>query len=361
MHYNANAGTRPPFGGKVKRVSDVNSMGYSPGFNQHDQQNFQSPGNLYPNLEPSVNTYQQGFPASSPYEPQMQSTPFRNVPSAPQDMPYNYKSSATPNLDVFAQPMVQDMALQYGQQLAGVGTSKIKNEVEKYVSISELKYYFAVDTKYVLTKLWLLFFPFTNKDWSIKYKPDAPIKPRYEVNAPDLYIPTMAYITYVLVAGYVLGMQDRFTPEQLGILASSALAWICIELVVYYCTLYILQVQTMLRAYDMLAYSGYKFVGIIFSILTSLVGGVTAYYCVLVYSNLALAFFLTRNLRVKVLAGPSEGPANYYDGVGHPVGHRRKVYFLLCMAAVQPVLSWWLSYSLVSSGSPLTVTEGKAL
>ncbi|CAH1986876.1 unnamed protein product [Acanthoscelides obtectus] len=350
------------FGRKVKRLSDVNAMGYSPGFNPHDQQNVPSGGNMYPNLEPSVNTYQQGFSTSTPYEPQMQSSSFQNIPQqAPQDMSYNYKPSATSNLDVFAAPMVQDMALQYGQQLAGVGTSKIKNEVEKFVSISELKYYFAVDTKYVLNKLWLLFFPFTNKDWSIKYKPDAPIKPRYEVNAPDLYIPTMAYITYVLVAGYVLGMQDRFTPEQLGILASSALAWICIELVVYYCTLYILQVQTMLRAYDMLAYSGYKFVGIIFSILISLVGGLTAYYCVLIYANLALAFFLTRNLRVKVLAGPMDGPSNYYDGAGHSVGHRRKVYFLLCMTAIQPVLSWWLSYSVVSYGAPVPAVDAKAL
>lgn len=32
------------------------------------------------------------------------------------------------------------------------------------------------------------------------------MQPRYEINAPDLYIPTMAYITYVLAASLVLGM-----------------------------------------------------------------------------------------------------------------------------------------------------------
>lgn len=39
----------------------------------------------------------------------------------------------------------------------------LKKEVERYVPVSKLKYYFAVDTKYVISKLMLLFFPFTHK------------------------------------------------------------------------------------------------------------------------------------------------------------------------------------------------------
>lgn len=48
------------------------------------------------------------------------------------------------------------------------------------------------------------------QDWSVKYEQDEPVQPRYEINAPDLYIPSMAYVTYVLVAGLVLGMQNRY-------------------------------------------------------------------------------------------------------------------------------------------------------
>lgn len=40
----------------------------------------------------------------------------------------------------------------------------------------------------------------------MKYEQDGPVQPRFEINAPDLYIPTMAYVTYVLVAGFVLGL-----------------------------------------------------------------------------------------------------------------------------------------------------------
>lgn len=76
---------------------------------------------------------------------------------------YNQPGAAptAPNIGIFAQPMVQGMALQYGQQLADKGTDIVKAEIEKYVPVSRLKYYFAVDTKYVLNKLKLLFFPFT--------------------------------------------------------------------------------------------------------------------------------------------------------------------------------------------------------
>lgn len=57
------------------------------------------------------------------------------------------------------QPVVTDMAVQYGNALVGTG----KQHLEKYVPVSALKYYFAVNTDYVFAKLMLLFFPFTHK------------------------------------------------------------------------------------------------------------------------------------------------------------------------------------------------------
>ena len=70
---------------------------------------------------------------------------------------------------------------------------------------------------------------------SIRYSHNEPVQPRLELNAADLYIPrypatklcedvriliihfSMAFVTYILVVGYVLGMQDRFSPEVLFI------------------------------------------------------------------------------------------------------------------------------------------------
>ena len=59
------------------------------------------------------------------------------------------------------------------------------------------------------------------------------MQPRYELNAADLYIPSMAFVTYILVVGYVLGLQDRFSPEILATTASSALTALLLEILVH--------------------------------------------------------------------------------------------------------------------------------
>ena len=61
--------------------------------------------------------------------------------------------------------------------------------------------------------LGLLLFPFSHSDWSVKYAQDEPVQPKFDVNAPDLYIPTMAYVTYILLVGYVLGLRNAFSPD----------------------------------------------------------------------------------------------------------------------------------------------------
>jgi hypothetical protein len=44
----------------------------------------------------------------------------------------------------------------------------------------------------------------------------APTSPVVQVNAPDLYIPLMAFVTYVLVAGLAHGVAGEFKAEELG-------------------------------------------------------------------------------------------------------------------------------------------------
>lgn len=66
---------------------------------------------------------------------------------------------------LLAQPVVANMAAQYGNALVGTG----KQHLEKYVPVTALKYYFAVNTDYVFAKLMLLFFPFTHKVRFLEY------------------------------------------------------------------------------------------------------------------------------------------------------------------------------------------------
>lgn len=100
-----------------------------------------------------------------------------NVPGQSPPPPYgfhppNYAPNYPPNdhqggefantqfaSQLLAQPVVTNMAVEYGNALVGSG----KQHLEKYIPVTALKYYFAVNTDYVFAKLMLLFFPFAHK------------------------------------------------------------------------------------------------------------------------------------------------------------------------------------------------------
>lgn len=245
-----------------------------------------------------------------------------------------------PGQQLLNDPMA-NMAVQYGQTLAGHGTEYVNRNIEKYVSSSKLKYYFAVDTAYVGKKLGLLIFPFAHSDWSLRYNKDEPVQPRYDINAPDLYIPVMAFVTYILLAGLVLGTQSRFSPEHLGLTASTAFAWTIIELLILLLTMYILNVSTDLKYLDLLAYCGYKYVGMIVIMLGGLAFQSTGYYISLLWTAISIAFFLVRSLRLAIL--PHSDPSSFERG------NKRRLYVLLMVAIFQPLLMWWLTRHLIDA------------
>lgn len=57
-------------------------------------------------------------------------------------------------------PLVTNVAMQYGQAIVASGRQIMDKELEKYVAVSRLKYYFAVDTAYVSKKLSIILFPY---------------------------------------------------------------------------------------------------------------------------------------------------------------------------------------------------------
>ncbi|KAG5670108.1 hypothetical protein PVAND_000391 [Polypedilum vanderplanki] len=352
---NLNQGARSSgLGKKAKRVSDVNALGGTASappnqFNQMpspfaQSQQMQQSQNLHPSSMQSPNYY---TPNTSPQQFANAPTPSNfNNPYSPQQ-PYDQSQQNVPPFNqnqmgfaMFQQPMVQDMAIQYGQKLADQGKEIVNKELEKYVSVTKLKYYFAVDNRYVMNKLRLLFFPFAHKDWSLKFDQENAVQPRYDLNAPDLYIPVMGYITYIVIAGFILGLQERFSPEQLGIQASSALAYNIFELIIYTITLYVTNIQTTLRTLDLVAFSGYKYASIVAILCASILFSTTGYWIALLYCGSTLAFFLLRTLKAKVLSesgyqsaaqAPMYDPYNQNQQIDHTLGRKRKLYFLFIM------------------------------
>ncbi|XP_043931620.1 protein YIF1A [Protopterus annectens] len=243
--------------------------------------------------------------------------------------------------NIFPDP-VANVAMAYGSTIASQGKDIVNKEINRFVSINKLKYFFAVDTKYVMKKLALLLFPYTHQNWEVRYHRESPLPPRNDVNAPDLYIPTMAFITYILLAGVALGIQQRFSPEVLGMCASTALVWMVIEVLALLLGLYLVTVQTDLTTFDLLAYSGYKYVGMILTVVSGLVFGSDGYYVSLAWTSCALMYFIVRSLKMKILSTLSS------DGlVGHNSKNRMRMYITVAAAGFQPLIIYWLTFHLI--------------
>ncbi|NXX46478.1 YIF1B protein, partial [Tricholaema leucomelas] len=160
-------------------------------------------------------------------------------------------SSLYPPPAAFLSEPVSSMAMAYGSSLASQGRDIVDRNIDRFVPVGRLKYYFAVDTVYVGRKLGLLVFPFLHRD-------PSPLTFGCGLPLPSS---VMAFITYILVAGLALGTQNRFSPDSLGLQASSALAWLILEVLAVLLSLYLVTVSTELSTIDLLAFAGYKYVG----------------------------------------------------------------------------------------------------
>ncbi|XP_039503353.1 protein YIF1B isoform X2 [Pimephales promelas] len=248
---------------------------------------------------------------------------------------------AYPGQAFLSDPM-SNLAMAYGSSLATHGKEMMDKNLDRFVPISKLKYYFAVDTVYVGKKLGLLVFPYMHENWEVSYQQDTPVAPRFDINAPDLYIPVMGFITYVLVAGLALGTQNRFSPEILGIQASSALVWLIIEVLAVLLSLYLVTVNTDLTTIDLVAFSGYKYVGMIVGVVAGLVFGRMGYYLSLLWCCVSIFVFTIRTLRLKIL---SEAAAE--GRLVRGAKNQLRMYLTMAIAAAQPVFMYWLTFHLV--------------
>jgi len=258
-------------------------------------------------------------------------------PSTQQQMPSH---QAIPGMELLSNNLFRNVFEQGMKDITGRTANMLPTEMKK--SLSSIKYYFAVDQTYVIKKLCLLLFPFRPRNWSLGYSADEPVPPKLDTNAPDYYIPLMSAITYVLVAGFVLGTQNRFTPEQLGMHASSVLVWNIIENCILSLIFYILNVKSKLRTLDLIAYCGYKYVGMIAALSLYLAThSLFVYRCALFYVGISISYFLMKCLRLQIL--PDTGGSQPYN----TDGNKLRIYLLLLIVILQPFFIWYLTRHLI--------------
>ncbi|KAG8167501.1 hypothetical protein KVR01_003190 [Diaporthe batatas] len=204
-------------------------------------------------------------------------------------------------------------AAQFGQSAFKHGQEYLEQNVNRYFNYPALKHYFNVTNSYVINKLFLVLFPWRHKPWSRKQAvgPNGQegwyLPPRDDVNSPDMYIPVMSIVTYILLSTLIAGLRGQFQPELLGSKAATGLIVVMAEIAGLKVGSYILSISNSSQLLDLVAYSGYKFVGIIVTIAVAEIAnggkgtGGWVGWSVFIYTFLANSLFLMRSLKYVLL------------------------------------------------------------
>ncbi|KAK6075785.1 ER to golgi transport protein yif1 [Seiridium cupressi] len=258
-------------------------------------------------------------PTSS--QPQTQGAygnPYQQGQPAPQGGPQG--GNAFGQYGNFINDPTAQIAASMGQNAFKHGQEYFEQNVNRWVNFAALKHYFNVTNSYVVNKLFLVLFPWRHKPWSRKQTvgPNGQegwyLPPRDDINSPDMYIPVMALVTYVLLSTLLAGLRGQFQPELLGSTAFVAGLVVIIEIAFLRLGCYFLSISNDSQILDLVAYSGYKFVGVIVTVATAQIvnggkgtGGLIG-WSVFFYTFMANSLFLMRSLRYVLLPENSNDP-----------------------------------------------------
>lgn len=166
-----------------------------------------------------------------------------------------------------------------------------------------------------------------------------------------------------------MGMEQRFTPDLLATTATASVFVNLFEIALVKLGFYLLSVPTNIPFLDMCAYSGYKYVGIVLTILSGNFLGNMGYYPVLIFTSIATSYFMVSTLsyrltiQVKTLRRAGVQTDDMRVRFDHNTAKRN--YFVVFVALLQPIIFFLLSYSyskqFVFSSLVAAATAGKAV
>ncbi|KAG4108552.1 COPII-coated vesicle component Hrf1 [Neocallimastix lanati (nom. inval.)] len=231
------------------------------------------------------------------------------------------------------------LGFQIGQKAFESGAEIVNQNLNRWFNPQSLKKYFDVTNSFVFKKCGLVLFPFRHKSWArIGRRNEQTGKmdfssPREDINSPDLYIPVMSCVTYIILCAITMTTAGEFNPEVLGATSLKVFSLLVGEVLLMKFICYLMSISADVAFLDLIAYSGYKFVGVIFvSILNHLTSKVIT-YLIYTYISLALGFFMLRSMKYFVLTDQS---------LSTNTQRRNKIHFLFFIALMEIVISWFL-------------------
>lgn len=278
----------------------------------------------------------QGYPAPGhPHQPQYPQ-------QYPQAQP-GYGAPAGAPFGLFSDP-ASAMAALFARNSLGQSNEYLQQNFGGLIG-GDVSHYFKVSNSYVLRKIGIILFPYRHKNWARSAAGDAAatpqgaaphyLAPTHDLNSPDLYIPLMAFITYILLWASIQGYKGDFHPQVFGYLALQTLACLLLDIGVFKVGLYLLNCLTQALFWDTVAFLGYKYVTVIALLAwKTVVGGGWVQYAAALVLTGNLLLFLMRLLKFWVLPGTTPDMGNGVLGAQR----RLRIQFLFVYAVVLQML-----------------------
>jgi hypothetical protein len=192
---------------------------------------------------------------------------------------------------------------------AGAAASRL-NGLSAWINLEKIRPYFNADHSYVIKKLGMILCAFFPGQTHTPYGDEVLSTPnRLSPNQPDLYIPLLSFMTYILTIGLSLGTDNKFEPDALGSVGMTGFLVLCFEVIAIRIGFMVLNIPSM-SVLDCVAYSGYKYVGIALSTIVGIVFGRAVYYICLLYCAISMAKFIATVLYKHVQKVSTTGPAS---------------------------------------------------
>ena len=163
-------------------------------------------------------------------------------------------------------------------------------------------------------------FPYLHRSWTRKLvrheNEEYHSTPKDDVNAPDLYIPIMAFITYILTFSVLMGLTEKgFRPDILSISTTKGLVILGLEVLIIKLLFYLFlsnDDSPSISFLDAIAYCGYKFVGLTLILLIGTYNSYT-FYGSFIFFFLITTWFMIKTLSAIIpeMASEQKNTRNY--------------------------------------------------
>ncbi|KAH9385157.1 protein transport protein YIF1 [Nematocida major] len=218
--------------------------------------------------------------------------------------------------------MSHSLQMDMQKHALNLGASYI-NRAVSFGRFDSVKRYFQIDNSYLLRKMLLIFYPYSIDQWMHCTNRDISAVP---VSQPDLYIPLMSVITYILFVACELEVEDKFEPETLGKITTKSLVLALLEAAGIKAGSFFFE-ATALNITDIVSFIGYKYVTIIAIKIFTKILNVLIAKILLIYLMVSFALFLGRSLKHFLISNEHEITAK-----------KRKMYFLFFIVILECLL-----------------------